>query len=710
MIFRRPRVEALDPDEYSDYTAALGELAAEPGADLKPRKRWPRVVAGVLLVFFLLVAWLAVTAPLGKALEPLETPALVLTASDGTPIARRGGFKAEPVDVTKLPDHVAEAFVAIEDKRFYDHIGIDFRGILRAARANAEAGHVVQGGSTLTQQLAKTSFLSLDRSLARKAQEVIIAFWLEAWLSKDEILSRYLSSVYFGDGAYGIRAASEQYFNKGPERLTLGEAAMLAGLVKAPSRLAPTNNYEAARERGRIVIAAMKDQGLITDAEWRSARRAELHPGRKGIPIGSYFADWVWPEAANTAGDSFGEVKVETTLDAGLQKLAERVVKRALEQSGWHNVGEAALVAMRPDGRIVAMVGGKDYTTSKFNRAVQAKRQPGSAFKLFVYLAALRDGMDVTTRIADEPVTIGDWSPRNSENKYRGEISLKQAFAVSSNVAAARIANEVGASAIHRAARDLGIRDEIGDDLTIALGTSTMSLIDLTAAYATVAGGTPPVTPYGVAPPPKPAGIAASLRQIGGDPFPERAALREMMRATIDYGTGVRAKLPVAAFGKTGTTQDSRDALFIGFAGDLVVGVWVGNDDNSAMKGVLGSTMPALMWRDFMSGALPEIRQIASRRAEEERMREDAVRAAEIDLSGLLGPDVLAVMSGEPIDIARASRLLGQLGNIIATAPEDADGLRDAAENLQDRITGAIEAEAERQAEQSAREGGDTGG
>lgn len=708
MIFRRPRVESLDPDEYRAWSAEFGGQEPPPeGEAPKPRRRWlrrlPKIAAGVLLVFFGIVAWLAVTAPLGKALEPLETPALVLTAADGTPIARRGSFKAEPVDVAKLPDHVGEAFVAIEDRRFYDHIGIDIRGILRAAQANAAAGRVVQGGSTITQQLAKTSFLSLDRSLTRKAQEVIIAFWLETWLTKDEILSRYLSSVYFGDGAYGLRAASEQYFSKKPEQLTLGEAAMLAGLVKAPSRLAPTSDYDAARERGRLVIAAMKEQGLITDAEWRGARRAVLRPGRKGLPTGSYFADWAWAEAANSTPDTFGEVKVATTLDSRLQKLAERVVKRNLDRAGWHDVGEAALVAMHPDGRVVAMVGGRDYQKSEFNRAVQAKRQPGSAFKLFVYLAALRGGMDVDTEIEDEPVTIGDWSPKNNDGKYRGPITLKRAFALSSNVAAARLANEVGAGAIRKAARDLGIRDEIGDDLTIALGTSTMSLLDLTAAYAAVAGGTPPVVPYAVSAPPQGEGMMSRLRALGGDSLPERAALREMMRATIDYGTGTRAKLPVPAFGKTGTTQDSRDAIFVGFAGDLVVGVWVGNDDNSPMKGVLGSTMPAVMWREFMMEALPEIRQIAERQAEERRAREEAEAAAQVDLSVLLGPDAEAVLRGERIDVARAAVLLGQLGNVIANTPEDAEGIRAAARALSDRINKAIAEAAPQPEEQAAR-------
>ncbi len=686
MIFRKRRDAAVDPDESPEL-----EVQSTP----MRRRWWRRIVAGVLLAFMLIIGWLGVTAPVGRALEPLESPALVLTASNGTPIARRGGYKGEPVDVTKLPDYVGRAFVAIEDRRFYDHIGIDLRGILRAAKANAEAGRVVQGGSTLTQQLAKTSFLSLDRSFSRKAQEVFIALWLEAWLTKDEILSRYLSSVYFGDGAYGIRAAALQYFDKTPEKLTLGEAAMLAGLVKAPSRLAPTSNYEAARARGKLVIAAMKDQDLITEGQWRRASRAVVRPGRKDLPGGTYFTDWVWPQAMARAGEAYGEVRVETTLDAQLQRLAERVVKQHLARGSGQSAGQAALVAMRPDGRVVAMVGGREYASSAFNRAVQAKRQPGSAFKLFVYLAALRHGMEIDDLITDEKVTLGDWSPKNSGNKYRGEITLKKAFAVSSNVAAARLTNTVGTGAVRDAARDLGIKDKIANDLTIALGTSTMSLIDLTAAYAAVAGTEAPVRSYGVERSAK-TGIFSSIARVRRTAnLPERRALRAMLRDAVDYGTGRAARLPIAAFGKTGTTQDSRDALFVGFAGTgedaLVVGIWVGNDDNSPMRGVSGSGLPALMWRDFMSAALPEVAKILERKAEEQREREAERRAAELTLSELLGPDFAAAMNGEPIDLSRASRMLLQLGDLLATLPEDAADIRDRAQELADRLATQVD-------------------
>ncbi len=587
---------------YRDPFLAQPLPPGPPAAPAGRKRRWAvRILAALLFIFILLVGWLAWTAPLGKALEPLETPALLIEAADGSAIARRGPYKGEPVVASELPAHIPNAFIAIEDRRFYDHWGIDPRGIARAMSVNVQEGGFVQGGSTITQQLAKTSFLSLDRSLKRKAQEALIALWLEAWLSKDEILSRYMSSVYFGDGAYGLRAAAMQYFSKSPEDLTLGEAAMLAGLMKAPSRLAPTKNYAGARARGKLVIAAMKDQGLITEAEWNAARRAQMKPGRKGIPVGSYFADWVYPQAADHVGDVYGEVKVRTTLDPQLQRAAERILNQRLARS---SASQGALVAMRPDGRVVAMVGGTDYAKSSFNRAVQAKRQSGSAFKPFVYWAALRDGMKPDDMVSDAPLTIGDWTPSNYDGKFGGDITLKQAFARSSNVAAARLTEAVGPRAVRRAARDLGIGSDLVDDHTIALGTSETSLLELTSAYAAFASGRYPVTPYGIEDADLP-----NTRIV-----PRLKDMRVLLRGVVEEGTGRIARLPVPAFGKTGTTQDYRDALFIGFIDDLVVGVWVGNDDNSPTRGVTGSNVPAEIWRDFVIAASPEVRAAQARR------------------------------------------------------------------------------------------------
>lgn len=620
----------FDFDQSASPDASQAPLAPRPWYE-RPRLR---VVAAIALLFLLLLGWLTFTAPLSRALEPLEAPAIVLEAADGSAIARRGSYKAEPVDVKTLPAHVPDAFLSIEDRRFYEHWGVDPLGIARAMMANARAGGVVEGGSTITQQLAKTSFLSMERSLWRKAQEVIIALWLETWLSKDEILSRYLSSVYFGDGAYGIRAASMQYFSKKPEQLTISEAAMLAGLVKAPSRLSPTRDYNAARARGRVVIQAMIDNGKLTAAQARRLKRPLLKPGRKGLPGGSYFADWVWEEAAERQQGRYGEVRVRTTLDPRLQKLAERVVTQELDKRAWLGANQAALVAMRRDGTVVAMVGGRDYKASIFNRVTQAKRQPGSAFKLFVYLAALRDGHKITDMIEDTPVTIGDWSPANHEGKYRGTISLRSAFAASSNVAAARLANEVGARAIQRAAQDLGVTAEMSDDLTVALGTSDMTLIELTSAFAAIAEGRYPIVAHGLQ------GVVPDVTQRR---LPEREDMEQLLLSAVRNGTGSTARLPIAAYGKTGTTQDYRDALFVGYAGDLVVGVWVGNDDNKPMNGVTGAGLPAYIWKSFMLGALPELQNLV---VEPEFDAEKALQGidealGQITTGGLNGSDPL---------------------------------------------------------------------
>ncbi|HVM22688.1 MAG TPA: transglycosylase domain-containing protein, partial [Sphingomicrobium sp.] len=398
-----PVEELPDPFAPPPPPPAAGEGdPAAPGAEETPRRRrWPIVLYAVSGLLLLTLAWLVVTAPLSRALEPLDDPALLLVSADGRPIARRGAIKEAPVDVAKLDPLTPAAFVAIEDRRFYRHWGIDPRGIGRAFLANLRGGGVRQGGSTITQQLAKTSFLSGDRTWKRKGQEVIIAFWLEAWLTKDEILSRYLSSIYFGDGVYGLRAAARHYFDRDPERLTLAQSAMLAGMVQAPSRLAPTQHLGPAQKRSRIVLGAMSDTGVISPARAQQARPARPVPRRAKLPTGTYFADWVAPFAHEAFESEFGQVRVETTLDSRLQRLAVRAVSRAPSSA------QAALVAMRPDGRVVAMVGGRNYADSAFNRVTQARRQPGSAFKLFVYLAALRAGWTPDSMIDDTPIAIG---------------------------------------------------------------------------------------------------------------------------------------------------------------------------------------------------------------------------------------------------------------------------------------------------------------
>ncbi|WP_085809961.1 transglycosylase domain-containing protein [Sphingomonas sp. TZW2008] len=562
--------------------------------------RWVTRGIGIALILLVLaIGWLAVTAPLSKSLKPPTPPSITLTAADGTPIARRGAIIAAPVVASDLPAHVTQAFLAIEDRRFYSHWGISPRGILRAAWANVGSGGVRQGGSTITQQLAKNAFLDSDRTAARKLREVMIAFWLEAWLSKDEILSRYLSNVYFGDNVYGLRAASKHYFGREPGKMNIGQAAMLAGLVKAPSRLAPTGNLEGARKRQAIVVGAMVDAGFLTKAQ-----AADVQPQRvlarraQSLPTGTYFADWVLPDARDQAGEVQTEATVRTTLDRNLQRTAERAIRQAgLRQA------QAAIVAMKRDGEVVAMVGGRDYAKSPFNRATQARRQPGSTFKLFVYLAALRAGMNPDTVVDDTPVEIAGWKPKNDDGRYLGDISLRRAFQRSSNVVAARLTQEVGVRNVIRAARDLGISTPIANEATIGLGTSEVSLLELTAAFAGVADGRYPVQPHGLR------NVAdKSWYQAltdGQKTMPDRIH-RDMLTllAASIRGTGRAAALSVDAYGKTGTSQSGRDAWFIGFAGDLVVGVWVGNDDNTPNPGLHGGGIPARIWRNFMVSAL----------------------------------------------------------------------------------------------------------
>ena len=604
MLFRRRQIEAAGFPPAPPALPPIDPADILLSPTVKPQRTWwwkfRRIAAALFALFVVLVAYLALTAPLSKSLKPLAPPQLTLLAADGTPIARTGAVVEAPVRISQLPPHVVHAFLAIEDRRFYSHWGVDPRGIARAAWGNL-TGSRTQGGSTITQQLAKFTFLTPERSITRKAREALIAFWLEAWLSKNEILERYLSNAYFGDNTYGLRAASLHYFHRRPERLTVAQAAMLAGLMQAPSRYAPTGNYKLAAARMRMVTAAMVAAGYLKPAEAKALAPPALDVrGGSTLPTGTYFADWAVPEARGSSDNGYEKQTLTTTLDARLQNAARRAVARA-------PLGKAqvALVAMRPNGEVVAMIGGKDYAKSPFNRATQARRQPGSTFKLFVYLAALRKGWKPDDRIGNQEILTGGYRPKNAGGAYSDSLTLAEAFARSSNVAAVRLYNDVGSAAVIQAARDLGVTSPLAEgDPSTALGSSGMTLLELTSAYAAIAGEKNPV---------RPTAFPAQGEDGWGDWLlgrgkavseDQREAMRDLLRGAVDHGTGRAARLAVSAYGKTGTSQEGRDALFVGFAGDLVVGVWIGNDDNTPLPGMVGGGLPARIWADFMRQAL----------------------------------------------------------------------------------------------------------
>ena len=604
----RPRRSAT-PD-FDAWDAKLAGLDEALEGEEKRRLRWwqrdywrsrskwwwtGRGMLAGLALFVALIGWLTITAPLSKSLEPIAPPQVTLLASDGTPIARSGAVVEAPVKVADLPPHVTQAFIAIEDRRFHSHWGVDPRSIARAVWTG------YGGGSTITQQLAKFTFLTPEQSLSRKAREALIAFWLESWLTKDEILERYLSNAYFGDNQYGLRAASLHYFYRQPEKLRPEQAAMLAGLLQAPSRYAPTKHYDRARARMDLVVAAMVRDGYLTQAEADALPdpRIDVRTRDDNLPTGTYFADWALPLAREGMEASYSAQVLTTTLDARLQSLANRVVGRAPLGGA-----QVALVAMRRNGEVVAMVGGRDYGKSAFNRVTQAKRQPGSTFKTFVYLAALEAGWEPDDTIPNTEITQGSYRPKNGRGRYSDQITLEDAFALSSNVAAFRLFQAVGSERVIRKARALGITAPMTEgDPSLALGTSVMTLMELTAAYAGIAANEFPVEPHAF--PRAEQGwwewLTTRKDSMSSGTHED---LETMLRAAINRGTGRNAVLPIANYGKTGTTQDYRDALFVGYAGDLVVGVWIGNDDNAPMKGVTGGSTPARIWRDFMRGAL----------------------------------------------------------------------------------------------------------
>ncbi|HSM20327.1 MAG TPA: PBP1A family penicillin-binding protein [Hyphomicrobiales bacterium] len=564
------------------------------------------------LAFTGTMLWALDAQPVRLASAQLAKPSIVLEAADGTLLARKGAFRLPDAAHEQFPDHLVDAVIAIEDRRFRRHWGVDPQGIVRAAYRNVDAGRIVEGGSTITQQLVKLSTGERERTFMRKLREAFLAVWLETRLDKDEILTRYLNNVYLGAGNRGVPAAARAYFGKRPSELTLAESALLAGLIKAPSQLSPLRGIETARERAAVVLDAMVETGAIDrkTADEAKANPAELNPQSVEAQAGSWFADWAAQEAAELGDPFTSDTRIRTTLVRPLQELAQQVVDDALAKSGEElGFSQAALVAMRPDGAVLAMVGGRDYAQSEFNRAVQAKRQPGSAFKLFVYFAALRAGYRPDDWIKDAPIDVDGWQPENYNRRYAGRVTLAEAFARSLNAATARLAMDVGIGEVVAAARDLGIDAPLPENPSLALGTSEVSLLDLTAAYASVRAGRMPVEPWGIAAVGSERsgqlyrlGPSTEQRQSLG---PYRGELVELLQDVVRRGTGRAARLDGFSAGKTGTSQNYRDAWFIGFNESLVVGVWVGNDDGTPMKQVTGGRIPARIWKDFMVRATP---------------------------------------------------------------------------------------------------------
>ncbi len=544
---------------------------------------------------------------------PKSAPSVTILAADGSQLAKFGADWGEFIHLRDMSPVLPQAVIAIEDRRFFEHGGMDVMGVLRAIWRNVTSGRLREGGSTITQQLAKIAFLTPAKSLKRKVQELFLAFRLEREFSKEEILTLYLNRVYLGAGAYGVDAAARRYFGKSAGKVSLSQAALLAGLLKAPSRLSPARDQKAAQRRAALVLDSMVAEGFIAEADAARARKdpAKIIKQQKPSSDARYFNDWVRAQLPAYAGRDSAALTVHTTLDPDLQQAAEAALARSLNNASKRGAGEGALVALSPSGAVLAMVGGRDYGASQFNRASQALRQPGSTFKTIVYLAGMEAGLGPDDIFDDAPIEIAGWSPRNYSGEYQGPISLRDAFAGSINSVAVRVGQHAGIGEIARHARRLGIDSDLPPDASLSLGSGDVSLLQLTAAYAPLAGDGALALPHGI----------KEVRNRSGDILYRRegsgggrvvstqaaAAMRDLLAAVVSGGTGRNAALPAEigpAHGKTGTSQNFRDAWFVGFSGPIVAGVWLGNDNGTPMRGVTGGGAPATIWRDFMSHAL----------------------------------------------------------------------------------------------------------
>ena len=604
---------------------AKSRASGKTGASGKKseRSRRSRVILGALkwsmiagiwgtIALGVLVAWYAYDLPdINKIEAPTRKASITLTDADGREITTYGDIYGDPLRLADVPPYLVQAIVATEDRRFFEHLGFDPVALGRAVVANVLAGRVRQGGSTLTQQLAKNVFLKPDRTLRRKVQELLLAFWLEANFTKEQIFTLYINRVYLGSGTFGVDAAARRYFGKSARDVSLQEAAVLAGLLKAPSRYSPLRSPKAAGDRARVVLGAMVDAGFLDEGTAKSAARQPLRiaPTTNQSNAVRYFTDWALERVAGFAGARGADLIVRTTMDARLQRLAEEQLRASLQKNGKaRNISQAALVSMSPDGAVRALVGGRDYGASQYNRAFQAQRQPGSAFKLFVYLSAMENRLTPDDQFIDGPLRIGKWSPRNYDGGYLGSVTLLESVARSINTVAVQVSERVGRDKVIDAARRLGITSPLKSHPSLALGASEVSLLEMTAAYGVIANGGVAVWPHGI----------SEIRERGGRVLYRRTdgaaaqvvepgavqRVNDLLTSVVVWGSGKAANPGRPAAGKTGTSQDFRDAWFVGYAGDLVTGVWMGNDDSSPMKRVTGGSLPARLWHDFTVPAL----------------------------------------------------------------------------------------------------------
>jgi penicillin-binding protein 1A len=615
------------------------------------------------------VAYCMATVPLDGGLTIEPTPsALVVEADGGQVFATRGIFKGDKLAAQDVPSNLSQAIIAIEDRHFYEHTGFYLPSIMRAAYRNLVSGSAREGGSTITQQLARMTYLSQERTIRRKIQEAVLTYWLEHTLSKQEILTRYLNTAYFGAGVYGVDAAAKRYFGKAAKELSLSEAAMLAGLVRAPSALAPTRNLEGARQRAGVVLDAMVETGAISREQGDAARKqpATLRVPPDSPPGTNYFVDMLSADVKRLVASESQDLTLRSTLDLNLQSIAENVVARRLKAEGRaKRVGQAALVAMAPDGAILAMVGGRDYGESQFNRATQAKRQPGSLFKLFVYLTAFQKGISPQATAIDRPVQIGNWEPENYGGRFRGTVTLRTAFANSINSVAVQVADAVGIPAVIETARKLGVQSELPAVPSLALGSGEVSLLEMTRAFAAIAANAESVEPYAVRQVRNSDQALFTRARSQLQPANNqaaRAAMLDVLTSVIREGTGRAIRISGPAAGKTGTSQSYRDAWFVGFTPDIVVGIWVGNDDNTPTRNVTGGDLPARIWAEFVSQSAAARAKIA--RAQSQRVSlatTDGVGASASSAAVLRG--VAGVQNSATLEIqGRVVRLYGVEG------------------------------------------------